>query len=211
MYRYYISYHYILIIAEQEILQRRNPVRLDCFPSPLSPLCSITFYLLLHSSVYTTLFPPGAFRDRLWTFGAFYHAVVTVGTPVSRPDPSRPLPLSTEWPTVLLRENNISCNCGVPEQRQRSRRCDWHRVTNTLNSDNRKWMQGALLKAQHTACGTLKLTRLSRWHVLIAPLWPQFHLWFFAFGLNPMLLAHWSLKDRPCRCWSCPLNTNGSG
>lgn len=138
--------------------------------------------------------------------------MVTVGTPVSWPDPSGPLPLSTKWPSVLLRENNISCNCrGVPEQRERSRQCDWHRVTNTLNSDNRKLMHGAPLKAQHIACGTLKLTRLSRWHMLILWLWPWFHLWVSASGSPPILLAHWPHKDRPCRYWSRPVNTNVSG
>lgn len=135
-----------------------------------------------------------------------------MGSPVSCPDPSGPLPLSTKWPSVLLRENYISCNCGeVPEHRKRSWRCEWHRVTNTLNSDNRKLMQGVQLKAQHIACGTLKLTRLSRWHMLIPWLWPRFNLWFSASGCRPMLLACWPHKDRPCRYWSCPVNTNISG
>lgn len=69
---------------------------------------------------------------------------------------------------TLCSENNISCNHGrVPEPRERNRQCDWHRVTNSLNSDNRKLMQWAPLKAQHIASSTLKLTRLSRWHMLI--------------------------------------------
>lgn len=135
-----------------------------------------------------------------------------VGTPVSSPDPSGPLPLSTKWPSVLLRENNISCNHDeVPEQWERNRQCEWHRVTNTLNSDNRKLMQEEQLKAQHIAGGTLKLTLLSRWHMLILWLWPQFNSWFSASGCPPMLLAHWPHKDRPCRYWSCTVNTNVSG
>lgn len=81
----------------------------------------------------------------------------------------------------------------------------------TLNSDNRKLMHGAPLKAQRIACGTLKLTRLSRWHMLILWLWPQFHLWVSASGSPPILLAHWPHKDRPCRYWSRPVNTNVSG
>lgn len=137
--------------------------------------------------------------------------MVRVGTPVSCPDPSGPLPLSTKWPSVLLRENNISCNRGeVPEQPERNGQCEWHRVTNTLNSDNRKLMQGAQLKAQHIAGGTLKLTLLSGWHMLILWLWPQFNLWFSASGCPPMLLAHWPHKDRPCRYWSSLVNANVS-
>ena len=157
---------------------------------PLPPptlLCYITFNFPPHSPI-CTLFPLGAFSGKQWILGVFYHSLVRVSTPLCCPDPP---PQSTKWPSVLFRENNISCYCGgVPEQREGNRQCDWHRVTNTLNPDNRKLMQRVQLKAQHTACGTLKLTRLSRWHMLILWPWPLFHLWFFACGCPQKLLAH---------------------
>lgn len=52
-----------------------------------------------------------------------------------------PLLLSTKWPSVLLREYNISCSSvEVPGQQERDRKCDWHRVTNSLNSDRQQEM-----------------------------------------------------------------------
>lgn len=117
-------------------------------------------------------------------------------------------------PVYCKGENNISrTRSEIPGQgeRERNQRCEWHRVTNTLNPDNRKLMQVPQLKAQHISGDTLKLTLPSRWHMLIPWPGPWFSLWFSASGCPPKLLAHWPHKDRACRYWSRPVNTNVGG
>lgn len=118
---------------------------------------------------------------------------MTAGTIVCCPDP---LPPSTKWPSVLLRENNISCYWGeVPEQRD-------GRPTMWLTSGDKHFeLRQQEINAESTAQGTEHCMHMAHlnWHIypddmcwygICGPCFFFFYLGFFAWGCPRTLLAH---------------------
>lgn len=181
------------------------------FTSTHSPLQ----HHLLPPSSFICLYSPasGSIQRVVVNLWAFYRVVVaTLGTLACRPDPLTP---STKWPSVVLRENNISCHRSeVPKRCDDNWQCEWHWVTNTLNLDNRKWMWSAQLKAEHTAYATLKLTHLSDgtcWSRGCGPCSLVLWLLLFLFFLPVVHKRSWHTEPHqiwPYKYCSCHLNTN---